>query len=96
MKLLANHRRDALGHERAGGTFIVPQIDSASGAAVLRSQELFSDQTGHVAESWCDLDKRSANLLGANTRRQLEAGNDRNQVVHGTIDRNRMTFCEWY
>src|SRR6185369_10401888 len=43
MKLLANHRCDALVHERTGGTFIVPQIDSASGPAVLRTQELFPD-----------------------------------------------------
>jgi hypothetical protein len=43
MKLFANHRSDALVHERAGGTFIVPQIDSASGPAVLRTQELFPD-----------------------------------------------------
>src|SRR4030095_2854698 len=82
MKLLANHRCDALVHERTGGTFIVPQIDSASGPAVLRTQELFPDQTGYVAESWCGLDKRSANLIGSNTRRQLEAGNDSNQFIH--------------
>ena len=43
MKLFANHRSDALVHERTGGTFIVPQIDSASGPAVLRTQELFPD-----------------------------------------------------
>src|SRR5580765_6252574 len=43
MKLLANHRCDALVHERTGGTFIVPQIDSASSPAVLRTQELFPD-----------------------------------------------------
>jgi hypothetical protein len=43
MKLFANHRSDALVHERTGGTFIVPQIDSASGPAVLREQELFPD-----------------------------------------------------
>jgi len=43
MKLLANHRCDALVHEHMGGTFIVPQIDSASGPAVLRMQELFPD-----------------------------------------------------
>ena len=43
MKLLANHRCDALVHECTGGTFIVPQIDSASGPAVLRTQELFPD-----------------------------------------------------
>ena len=59
MKLLANHRCDALVHELTGGTFIVPQIDSANGPAVLlRMQELFSDQTGHVAEFWSGLFKR--------------------------------------
>ena len=95
MKLLANHRYDALVHERTGGTFIVPQIDSARGPAVLRTQELFPDLTGHVAESGCGLLKRRANLIGGNASRQLEAGNDSNQVVHGTIDRVRMAFCEW-
>src|SRR5580765_5705308 len=43
VKLLTNHRCDALVHERTGGKFIVPQIDSASGPAVLRTQELFPD-----------------------------------------------------
>ena len=95
LKLLANHRCDALVHERTGGTFIVPQIDSATGPAVLRMQELFPDQPGHVAELWCDLGKRSANLIGGNASRQLVTGNDSNQVVHGTIDSLRMAFCEW-
>ena len=59
MKVLANHLYDTLVHERTGGTFIVPQIDSANGPAVLlRMQELFPDQTGHVAEFWCGLFKR--------------------------------------
>src|SRR5690349_3811551 len=48
MEFLANHRGDALGHERAGGGFIVPQIDAAGGPAVFRTQELFPDQAGHV------------------------------------------------
>ena len=43
MKLIANHRSDALVHERTGGTFIVPQLDSAGSPAVLRMQELFPD-----------------------------------------------------
>src|SRR6267142_7166340 len=90
LKLLANHRCDALVHEGTGGTFIVPQIDSASGPAVLRMQELFPDQTGHVAESWCGLVKRGANLISGNAIRQLESGNDSNHVVHGTNDRGRM------
>ena len=74
MELLANHRCDAFVHERPGGTFIVPQIDSASSPAVLRTQELFPNQAGHVAESWCDLVKRSANLIGGNASRQRESG----------------------
>ena len=76
MKPLANHRCDPLVHERTGGAFVVPQIDSANGPAVFRTQELFPDQTGHVAESWCVLVKRGANLLGGNASRQLESGND--------------------
>src|SRR5262249_52530650 len=95
MKLLANHRCDPLVHERTGGTFIVPQIDSASGLAVLRTQKLFPDQTGHVAESWRGLVKRSTNLIGGKASRKLESGNDGNQVIHRTIDRARMAFCEW-
>jgi hypothetical protein len=70
---------------RAARSF-VPQIDSASGTAVLRSQNCFSDQNrARCGILVRDLDKRSANLLGANTRRQLEAGNDRNQVVLGQL-----------
>src|SRR5262249_10207985 len=82
MKLFENHRWDPLTHERPSGPFIVPQIDSASGPAVFRTQELFPDQTGHVAESWCGLLKRGANLIGRGACRQLEAGDDSNQVVH--------------
>jgi len=95
MKVLANHLYDALVHERTGGTFIVPQINSSDRPVVLfRMQELFPDQTGHVAEFWCGLLKCSVNLLGGNASRQLEAGNDSNQVFHGTIDSVRMAFCE--
>jgi hypothetical protein len=34
-------------------------------------------------------------LVGGKAGRQLEAGNDRNQVVHGTMDRARMAFFKW-
>ena len=95
MKLRADHRCDALVHERMGGALIVLQIDPAGGPAVLRTQELFPDQAGHIAEFWRRLVKRSTNLLGGNTNRQLEAGNHSNQVFHGTIDSERMVFCEW-
>ena len=78
MELLTNHRCDALVHERAGGTFIAPKIDATSGPAVLGTQKLFPDQSGHVSESWCGRIKRSANLIGGDASRQFEAANDGN------------------
>jgi len=90
VKLRANHRCDPLVHEGAGGMFIVPQIDSASGPAIFRTQELFPDQPGHVAKSGRGLVKRGANLNGGSASRQLKSGNDSNHVLHGTIDTVRM------
>ena len=68
-----------------GRHFIVPQIDPPGSPAVLRIQELFPDQAGHVAEFWRNLVKRGANLIGGNAGWQLEAGDDSDHVFRGII-----------
>ena len=39
--------------------------------------------------------KGNPDLIGCNPRRQLEAGNDSNQLLHSTNHRQPTTFCEW-